>query len=52
MITKVDQGLLEELFRSAKDKEIDARHNNNEAETREEELAKLEADALKVWHIS
>lgn len=49
MITKADQGLLEELFKSAKNKEESALQNLKAIEAREAELAKMEADALKVY---
>lgn len=48
MITKADQGLLDELFKSAKAKEESAMHNMKAIEAREAELAKMEAEALKV----
>ena len=51
MITKADQGLLEELFKSAKSKEESALHNIKAIEAREAELAKMEAEALKVCRI-
>lgn len=48
MITKADQGLLDELFKGAKTKEADNLKLSKAVEQREAELAKLEADALKV----
>jgi len=48
MITKADQGLLDELFKGAKGKEEDHLQALKAVEKREVELAKLEADALKV----
>ena len=48
MITKADQGLLEELFKGVKNKEEDALNTIKALEAREAELAKMETEALKV----
>lgn len=48
MITKADQGLLDELFKGAKGKEESNLKTLKEVEARETELARVEANALKV----
>jgi SWI/SNF-related matrix-associated actin-dependent regulator of chromatin subfamily A member 5 len=48
MITKADQGLLDELFKGIKDKEEDALKSLKASEEREAELTQMETDALKV----
>ncbi|KAK6586746.1 hypothetical protein PZA11_000036 [Diplocarpon coronariae] len=48
MITKADQGLLDELFKRAKSKEEENMQSLKEAEEREAELMKMEAGALAV----
>ena len=48
MITKADQGLLDELFKGVKDKEEDALKSLKAIEEREAELMQMETDALKV----
>lgn len=48
MITKADQGLLDELFKGIKDKEEDALKSLKASEEREAELMQMDIDALKV----
>jgi SWI/SNF-related matrix-associated actin-dependent regulator of chromatin subfamily A member 5 len=48
MITKADQGLLDELFKGVKNKEEESLKTLKEVEEREAELIKLETEALKV----
>lgn len=48
MITKADQGLLDELFKGAKSKEEEAFKSMREDEEREAGLMKMEADALEI----
>jgi SWI/SNF-related matrix-associated actin-dependent regulator of chromatin subfamily A member 5 len=48
MITKADQGLLDELFKGVKNKEEEALNTFKALEEREAELAKIETEALKV----
>jgi SWI/SNF-related matrix-associated actin-dependent regulator of chromatin subfamily A member 5 len=48
MITKADQGLLDELFKGAKSKEEAAFKTMKEEEERESKLMKMETDALKL----
>ncbi|KAK2627673.1 hypothetical protein QTJ16_002319 [Diplocarpon rosae] len=48
MITKADQGLLDELFKGAKSKEEENMQSLKEVEEREAELMKMETDALAV----
>ncbi|KAJ5042494.1 uncharacterized protein L3040_005038 [Drepanopeziza brunnea f. sp. 'multigermtubi'] len=48
MITKADQGLLDELFKGAKSKEEQNMQSLKEMEERDAELMKIEADALAV----
>jgi len=51
LITKADQGLLDELFKGAKAKEADNLKTLKAVEEREAEIAKVEANALKVCSI-
>jgi len=48
MITKADQGLLDELFKGVKDKEETSLKTLKMVEQREAELMKIESEALKV----
>jgi SWI/SNF-related matrix-associated actin-dependent regulator of chromatin subfamily A member 5 len=48
MITKADQGLLDELFKGAKSKEEEAFNTMEEDEEREAGLMKTEAEALQI----
>jgi SWI/SNF-related matrix-associated actin-dependent regulator of chromatin subfamily A member 5 len=48
MITKADQGLLNELFRNAKDKEATTLQSSKADEERDSILMKQESDALKI----
>lgn len=48
MITKADQGLLDELFKGVKDKEETSLKTLKIVEDREAELMKIESEALKV----
>lgn len=48
MITKADQGLLDELFKGVKDKEEESMQVMKQIEAREAELMKKEAEALRV----
>ena len=48
MITKADQGLLDELFKGAKTKEEENMHALKMAEEREAEIMKIESEALAV----
>lgn len=48
MITKADQGLLDELFKGMKNKEEQALDSAKMDEAREEQLLKQEAEALKI----
>lgn len=48
MITKADQGLLDELFKGAKTKEEENMRAGKEIEQKEAELMKIETEALKV----
>lgn len=48
LITKADQGLLDELFKGAKSKEEEAFNTMKEEEAREAGFMKAEADALRI----
>lgn len=48
MITKADQGLLDELFKGAKTKEEENMHALKMAEEREAEIMKIESEALAI----
>ncbi|KAF4632324.1 hypothetical protein G7Y89_g5801 [Cudoniella acicularis] len=48
LITKADQGLLDELFKGLKDKEVDAMKSIKEDEEREVNLMNMEEKALQV----
>ena len=48
MITKADQGLLDELFRGAKSKEVESFTKMKQDEERGTGLMKMEADALQI----
>jgi len=48
MITKADQGLLDELFKGVKDKEAKALREAKDTESREDGVMRLEAEALQI----